>query len=250
MAELGFEGLPGRGVLACGALTVLMLATAACSSEDEQPGPTTVTSTGAGGQGAGGSTSTGGTGGTAGGGAAGGQSSGGGGAAPVAQMVLLDETYEHNTTTMAFTYFDVPGHVPADLSAPVDFAGGQIHQRVIVNTKPGDLGINYQMCFFQDVHDSAHHACTSHLSVAQAGDQDESDSPLSDIWQSDVIDWTRELLDLMLVVKDADGNPVDTRYGFDGGWAGSPDLGLYYPMEVRYTAVLVPVGASFEGFPP
>ena len=54
----------------------------------------------------------------------------------------------------------------------------------------------------------------------------------------------------VLVVKDTDGKPVDTRYGFDGAWAGAPDLGLYYPMQVRYTAVLVPPGGTFTGFPP
>jgi hypothetical protein len=44
----------------------------------------------------------------------------------------------------------------------------------------------------------------------------------------------------MTVVKDQNGNPVDTVYSqFVGNWLGSPNLGLYYPMDVRYTAILI-----------
>ena len=106
------------------------------------------------------------------------------------------------------------------------------------------------MCFFQDEHTSDNHACVSDSGLAfSAVGVYEHDQALDSIWQYGVIDWSRSLLDLMLVVKDGDGNPVDTRYDFDGAWDGSPDLSLYYPMEVRFTAVLVPAGGTFEGWP-
>ena len=50
----------------------------------------------------------------------------------------------------------------------------------------------------------------------------------------------------MLVIKDKDGNPVDDRFGFGGKWDGSPDFSLYYPMTVRFTAVVVAKGATYN----
>jgi hypothetical protein len=53
---------------------------------------------------------------------------------------------------------------------------------------------------------------------------------------------------MMLVVKDGNGIPVDSRYGWLGQWAGSPDFSLYYPMQVHYRAILVPAGGTFQGW--
>lgn len=61
-----------------------------------------------------------------------------------------------------------------------------------------------------------------------------------------MIDWSRRLLDTMIVIKDRAGNPVDDRYGFGGKWDGSPDFSLYYPMTVRFTAVVVARGAAYN----
>ncbi len=53
-------------------------------------------------------------------------------------------------------------------------------------------------------------------------------------------------MDTMLVIKDKDGRPVDDRFGFGGKWDGSPDFSLYYPMTVRFTAVVVAKGAAYN----
>ncbi len=53
-------------------------------------------------------------------------------------------------------------------------------------------------------------------------------------------------MDTMLVIKDKDGKPVDDRFGFGGKWDGSPDFSLYYPMTVRFTAVVVAKGAAYN----
>lgn len=68
----------------------------------------------------------------------------------------------------------------------------------------------------------------------------------SSVWQAKVIDWKRKLLEVMLVIKDGGGNPVDDRYGFGGKWDGSPDFSLYFPMTVRFTAVAVAKGAAYN----
>jgi hypothetical protein len=166
------------------------------------------------------------------------------------QLLVLDVTYTHNTETMAFSYFELPAGLPSDLTSSVSYATGRFYERLEVLSKPSDRQVSYQLCFFQDEHTSDNHACVSQSGLRfTAVGVYEHDQTMESIWQYGVIDWGRALLDLMLVVKDGGGNPVDTRYGFDGGWDGSPDLGLYYPMEVRYTAVIVPPGGTFEGWP-
>lgn len=47
----------------------------------------------------------------------------------------------------------------------------------------------------------------------------------------------------MLVIKDRAGKPVDDKRQFAGKWHGSPDWSLYFPMTVRFTAVVVAKGA-------
>jgi hypothetical protein len=240
-----------RHGLGLGLAALLLLA---CSDGDS----TAATTTAAGASGGSGGAGAGATGGAPQGGEAqGGQAQGGeaagaagqGGAPPATQLTLLDVTYEHNTETMAFSFLPVPAEIPADLTSPVSYATGQLHERLEVITKPSAQAVSYQLCIFQDEQTADNHACASYFTFSAVGTV-ETDEPLADIWQYGVIEWDRALLNLMLTVKDVDGNPVDTRYGFDGLWAGSPDLGLYYPMQVRFSAVLVPPGASFEGFPP
>jgi len=70
------------------------------------------------------------------------------------------------------------------------------------------------------------------------------------MYQYENIDWNRELLVAMTVVKDKNGDPVDNVYPqFVGNWLGSPNLGLYYPMDVRYTAIMVPPGGGAPVWP-
>ncbi len=164
-------------------------------------------------------------------------------------LLVLDATYTHDTGTMAFSFFDLPDGFPADLTSPIDYAAGTLYERLEVIDKPSDKGVTYQLCFFQDAHTSDNHACVAQSGLAfSAPGAYEYSQEMTTIWQYGVIEWQRTLLDVMLVVKDGGGHPVDTRYGFDQDWDGSPDLGLYYPMEVHYTAVIVPPGETFPGW--
>ena len=165
------------------------------------------------------------------------------------QLVVLDVRYTHNTTSRAFSFFPLRADMPANLVSPIDYAHGTVHERLEVIAKPSARDIRYQMCFFQDAHQSAKHACVSQRGLAFTGPGVYTfEQEMPTIYQFGNLAWTRALLDLMLVVKDAGGAPVDDRYGFDGDWAGSPDFSQYYPMEVRFTAVLVPPGETFAGF--
>lgn len=167
------------------------------------------------------------------------------------QVVLVDALHTHTkdeavskelgTSSKAFSYFALPAGAPSDWRSPVDFAGGTLKLRLEVVTKPSDRTVSYQACVWQ----RNEHACSSMKTFKGPGVY-EWQEPFTSFWHGDRIDWTKPLAKLMLVVKDANGNPVDDRFGFGGKWAGTPDFSLYYPMTVRFTAVVVGKGARYD----
>ena len=167
------------------------------------------------------------------------------------QLVLLDVTHTHNTITRAFSPFPIPPGFPENLVSPVDYAHGTMYQRVQVITKPTNKAVQYQQCMFQDAIDAAKQVCTtaSKLQFTGTGTYYSNQSMVS-LFNYRGIQWDRHLLLQELLVKDGKGWPVDDRYGFLGTWIGSPDFSLYYPMEVRYTYIIVPPGGGEPVWPP
>lgn len=161
------------------------------------------------------------------------------------QLIILDTTYDHTTSTKAFSFFNIPSGIPSNLISPVNYAQGTLYQRLQVLTKPSSKNVKYQICLFQDQIIPSKHACSNEYSLSFTGTGTHyANQPVSTMFQYNNINWGRSLLTQMLVVKDINGKPVDDRYGFAGAWSGSPNFGLYYPMKVRYTAIIVPPGGG------
>ncbi len=174
---------------------------------------------------------------------------------PGKPVVLLNVTYTHQASADgaqggAFSFFSSPKSLDASLIAPVNYAAGTLYQRVQVLRKPSSDPVEYQLCLVPDENISVEPACSnqSALKFTKPGVYTHSQSMRS-LQRYSSIDWASGLLRLMLVIKDGQGNPIDPNYPFKGAWKGSPDLSLYYPMKVHYTAILVPPGASFPGWP-
>ena len=179
---------------------------------------------------------------------------------PTQPLVLIDTTYTHRGDleggSKAFSLFDLSG-LPDNLSSPVNYADGTLHQRLEVQRKPSDVPVTYQLCAFQadgsafaGFGSASQYACSSEagLSFLYPGVYEHS-QPMRSLERYGTVDWQESLSRAMLVLEDRDGNPVDDRYGFAGSWYGSPVFDLYFPMEVRYTALIVPSGGTFEGWP-
>ncbi|VVB55282.1 Carbohydrate binding domain protein [uncultured archaeon] len=179
------------------------------------------------------------------------------------QLVVLDVNYQHSTTItkipplnaisgMSASFFNFPSYVPDNLISPIDYAHGTVYQRLQVFTKPSTKTVKYQICFFQDTITQPKHACTNRdlLAFNKTGTYYAS-QPLSNIYQSDHIDWGRKLLIIMLDMTDKNGVLIDSRPVYNMGkiWDGSPNLALYYPMNVRYTAIIVPKGGGAPVWP-
>ncbi len=165
-------------------------------------------------------------------------------------VVLLDVSYTHqspdNGGTGAFSFFSSPSSLKGDLSN--GFSSGTLYQRIKILSKPSNQVVNYQLCLVHAGDISIGPACASleALSFTDKGVY-ESSQAVNSLSNAKGVDWSRGLSEVMLVVKDGAGNAIDDRYSYR---SQEPlDLTQFYPMEVQYTAILVPEGSSFPGWP-
>jgi len=152
------------------------------------------------------------------------------------QITLVDATINHSTS--ATVYRALPGGLPTDLTAPMNYAGGTIHHRVTVTNTPGTATTSYQICLLQTDRMPANRACSdySDLQFGANGAQTASQT-LSTFTQVANLDLTQALLEMAVVVLDVDGNPVAD---------SDPN---HLPLQARYQAYLVAQGETFTGFP-
>ncbi len=163
-------------------------------------------------------------------------------------VVLLDVTYTHqkpeDNGSGAFSFFKSPQSLTGDIS---NFANGMVYQRLEVKNKPGDKPVNYQLCLVNGEDVSVGPACSALGNLAFNGPGVyKSEQSVTSFSNYGGMNWARGLSEVMLVLKNEEGKALDDRY-----YAPAPafDLNEYYPMEVRYTAIFVPEGGSFPGWP-
>ena len=147
----------------------------------------------------------------------------------------------------AYSFFAVPSRLSEDLLSPVNYAGGTVFQRLEVRSKPSDAPVQYQLCLVPDDEIVVRPACSTEVLEFSAPGVYETRQALSSFSEYDSIDWSRGLINVMLVLKDEQGQPLDNTY-LVGRSEADIDLSRYYPMSVRYEAVLVPTGATFQGW--
>jgi hypothetical protein len=118
-----------------------------------------------------------------------------------------------------------------------------------VLSKPSGQPIRYQLCLVP-VDITIPPACSdpSLLGFSESGTV-EASQPLASLSGADRIPWQRGITSVMLVVRDPGNTPVDERSFAASGDRTDFDMGDYYPMTVRYQAMVVPAGASFPGWP-
>lgn len=166
-------------------------------------------------------------------------------------LPLLNLSYRHESPDRggagAFVFFEAPSALVRDLTGPDSFANGTIYQRLEVISKPSDIPVSYQLCLVPNDDIGVKPACSTAgtINFDSPGIYESSQS-VSSFSQSNAIDWRRGITDLFVVIRDEQGNPVDPRYFFDG--SGPLELDLFYPMQVRYQAMIVPAGSSFPGW--
>jgi invasion protein IalB len=206
------------------------------------------------------------------------------GTSTTGQLLLLDRTFDHTTSYKAsllgetpwsgnencifvqaleggkgtrvcnheaFKFFQMPSNNPTSWRSPVDYSRGTLYQRVQILSKPSSTPARYGMCMFQDNVWAERHACgdLKKISFTAPGTY-YSTQDMGTLYQySTAIDWTRKPHVIMLHITDANNRQPDSYDGFMDKWFGTPNWGLYYPMRLRYTAIIVPPGGGAPVWP-
>jgi hypothetical protein len=151
----------------------------------------------------------------------------------------------------AFKFFQMPSNTPSSWTSPVNYAQGTLYQRVEIIEKPTTTPVRYAICFFQDQVVAPRHACgdLTKMSFTGTGTFYSSQS-MSTLYQySTAVDWTRKPHVIMLHMTDANNHQPDSYPDFMDLWYGTPNWNLYYPMKLRYTAIIVPPGGGGPVWP-
>lgn len=148
----------------------------------------------------------------------------------------------------AFVFLPSPAAASGNLVDPYDYGNGTLYMRVEVESRPSSLPVQLQLCLVPGDVSVISPACsdTSQLVLPSDGVV-ESSIAVSQLASGGAIDWRRGVSQVLLVLRDEQGRPLDDRY--TRGDDGRPlDLSPYYPMTLRVSAVLVPAGGSFSGW--
>lgn len=165
-------------------------------------------------------------------------------------LVLLDVTrtlgLSEGADSGAISFYKSASDLLKNLRSPVDYAGGTLYQRVEVLEKPGNETVQLQLCLVPNDDISVKPACSSASALSFEGEgTTESQQTISSFAQVGGVDFSRGVSNLMMIAKDSAGNPIDPAYAN----LTQEDLARYYPLKLRYSAVLVPAGGSFPGWP-
>lgn len=140
-----------------------------------------------------------------------------------------------------------------DWTQPIDYAHGILYYRVEINRQPEPQNMRLQLCFWQPVTPNASYKfglenCGPQKAVAgQPGTVATWSVGVQDMWKlnGDYIDWTRPRFRAGVAIKNSAGDPVSDYSGWD--WNGE-DPDKWYPLDMHFTAVVVPNNGQFCGW--
>lgn len=148
----------------------------------------------------------------------------------------------------AFVFLDPSTLAGAAVAAATDVASGALHVRVDVSAQPSTEPAQLQVCLVPADTTVVSPPCTDSTRLVVRGSGTVSATfPMQSLASDELIDWTKGLSRLLLVLRDDASRPLDERYTRAAD--GTPiDLSPYYPMTLRLRVVLVPVGGAFAGW--
>jgi tetratricopeptide (TPR) repeat protein len=145
----------------------------------------------------------------------------------------------------AFTFLEAPAAAVGDLGA---YGQGTLHVQVELLEKPTDDPVLVQLCLVPDDLITVRPACSEPSALRLEGEGVVSAAQsVAGMEGAAAIDWSQGMAQVLVVLRDAAGRPLDARYAYDE--QGRPlDVAAYYPMSLRVRAALVPAGGTFTGW--
>ena len=129
---------------------------------------------------------------------------------------------------------------------PVNFAEGTLYFRVEIRRQPQPQPMQLQFCVWQDKF--ALENCGPRQSLTgNAGTVVTWSKEVNKMWKKGgrSIDWSRARMRYGIAIKNRVGLPVSSVKGWN--WNGE-NPALWYPMDMRFTVVVVAKGATFGGW--
>ena len=167
-------------------------------------------------------------------------------------LALLDATISPRAAEAggegAFTFMEAPAAAVGNLEAPVAYGQGTLHLQVQLIEKPTDEPVFVQFCVVPDDIITVSPACSdaSRARLDSEGVVEISQS-VTGLDGAGAVDWSQGLAQVLVVLRDEGGRPLDPRYAYDE--QGRPlDVSAYYPMSLHVRAAIVPAGGSFGGW--
>ncbi len=140
--------------------------------------------------------------------------------------------------------WDRPPKENGNWVSPVNYAGGMIHFRAQIFSQPKPQQMRLQFCFWQNK--SKLETC-SHTRRMTVGDTVTWSEPLNGMWQKNnrALNWAQPRDRNGVAIKNMRGKPVSNFAGWN--WNGeNPDD--WYPLNMRFIAVVVAKGKTFSGW--
>ncbi|UHD17097.1 PKD domain-containing protein [Thiocapsa bogorovii] len=133
-----------------------------------------------------------------------------------------------------------------DWTSPVNYAGGTLQMRVQIRSQPQPQKMKLQFCIWQ--YSFSLENCASLQSVVgRSGTEVTWSQAVGQMWKlgGKPIDWKNPRQRYGVAIKNSSGDPVSDYQGWN--WNGENPK-LWYPLDMRFTVVVVPKGQTFSGW--
>ena len=167
--------------------------------------------------------------------------------ANIPEIVVYDWNKPVTTAQRGFANINNPtGEANGDWTFPIDYRDGTFYIRAEVRSQPVPQSMHVQFCIWQ--YNLTRETCTSTEPIeGQPGTVMTTSQTIASMWKKGgkALDWDQPRQRYGMPVKDAQKQPVSDFLNWN--WQGyDPDD--WYPLDIRYTVVLVAPGATFSGW--
>jgi len=156
-----------------------------------------------------------------------------------AEFVLIQSPITHTSATDGESLVQPTAGIPTNWNSPDNYLGGTAHFELEIVAKPSEASMHYSICAVQ----GNTSACSEPFHAAGTGIHQWS-QPLAEWAELGQIDWSGSV-DLVLAMRDCNNNVISPN---NDDWCGAPFLGIYYPMEVNFTVMIISTGSVFSGW--
>ncbi len=173
--------------------------------------------------------------------------SGGGGGKT--ELLVFDWNGPVTQANRGFPY-DQPPIANGDWTSPVNYAEGTLYFRVQVRSQPVAQDMRIQFCFWQakNGYNFELETCGQTANVRGVpGTVVTWSAEISKMWKrlNNPLEWDRPRYRNGAAIKNTAGEPVSDYNGWN--WNGE-NPAQWYPLDMRYTVVVVAKGATFSGW--